>query len=282
MVSRRDRNSYFTLFTAVFIFLIITSCQKTKAPDLQARYVITSPELAEIVCAIGGMENIVGVTTECDYPEELQTITKVGTFGSIDMEKVLTLEPTLVFVAGLEQDEIAFQLQKVGIPIVSIYPGSTDDLLQSVKEIGVILNKEENADELYKQLEQEIADCKNSRSENRSRIYVEIYGNPLMSVSDSSYVGELVELAGGDNIFASLPRAYSRIKPASVIELDPEIILLTYPGVTAEDVKHRMGWEVISACRNNRIYDVNDVDPDLILRAGSRLGEALKALKGIL
>jgi len=103
-----------------------------------------------------------------------------------------------------------------------------------------------------------------------------------MSVSDSSYVGELVELAGADNIFSSLPRAYSRIRSEDVITLDPDIILLTYPGVSSDDIKNRMGWEVISACRNNRIYTVEDVDPDLILRAGPRLQKALEELKKIL
>ena len=275
----------FVKYILLLLFLpliCLFSCQKKQEIDLEHRYVITSPELAEIVSFLVGTDNIVGVTAECNFPEELKTITKVGTFGKIDIEKVLALEPTLVFLAGLEQEEMAFQLHKIGIPVVKLYPASLADLLQAVKDIGLILNAEQQAASLLNTMQQEISTYQSEPQRHPPRIYVEIYGNPLMSVSDSSYVGELVELAGADNIFSSLPRSYSRIKPEKVIQLDPEIILLTYPGVTAEDVKHRMGWEIISACRNDRIYDVNDVDPDLILRAGPRLGAALKALKDIL
>jgi cobalamin transport system substrate-binding protein len=276
------KNRIIQFFLVSFILIFYTSCNPKQENNLEHRYVITSPELAELVAAIKGTDNIVGVTTECNYPEQLKTVPRVGTFGKIDIEKVLEMEPTLVFLAGLEQDEIAFQLQKLGIPIISLFPDSIDDLLTACKEIGLVLEAESRADSLIVELQKEIDLYKSSLPKIRTRVYVEIYGNPIMSISDSSYVGELIELAGGDNIFSELPRAYSRIKAEEVISLDPEVILLAYPGVSSEDVKNRMGWEIISACRNNRIYNIDDVDPDLILRAGSRLGEGLRALKGIL
>ena len=100
-----------------------------------------------------------------------------------------------------------------------------------------------------------------------------------MSVSDNSFIGEVIQIAGGNNIFAQLPRDYSRIKPEDVIQADPEIILLTYPGISAAQIKERKGWNVISACKNNRIYTVKDINPDLILRASPRIIEGIKLLK---
>jgi iron complex transport system substrate-binding protein len=274
--------SLLTLISGLFFLVIITNCQDKTSLDLNPRYVITSPELAEIVSALEGLEHIVGVTVECDYPEQLRSLPKVGTFGKIDIEKVISLNPTLVFIAGLEQEEIAFQLHKIGIPLVSFYPRSISNLLTTIEDIGVVLETEDKAKTLADSLKTVIDSYRRDQSAEKPKIYVEIYGNPIMSVSDSSYVGELVELAGADNIFSTLAREYSRIKAEDVIKLDPEIILLTYPGVSAEKVKNRMGWEVISACRNDRIYTVEDIDPDLILRAGPRIAEALKLLQKIL
>jgi len=271
-----------TLLSLLFFLVAITNCKDKTNLDLNQRYVITSPELAEIVAALEGTENIVGVTVECDYPEQLLSLPKVGTFGKIDIEKVLSLNPTLVFIAGLEQEEIAFQLHKIGIPLVSFYPRSISNLLATIEDIGVVLQAEDKANTLADSLKTVIDSYRTNLTAERPKIYVEIYGNPIMSVSDSSYVGELVELAGADNIFSILPREYSRIKSEDVIKLDPDIILLTYPGVSGEEVKNRMGWEVISACRNGRIYTIEDIDPDLILRAGPRITEALKLLQEIL
>jgi len=277
---RYTRNALAAIFAILFIFTI--SCQERSNYDPTPRYIITSPELAELVSIIDGTENIVGVSLECNYPEQLRDIPKVGTFGQIDVEKILRLQPTLVLTAGLEQEEISFQLQKLGIPVLVVFPRSIEDILIAVDQLGAALNKQEEASNLKDSLQIIIDHYEVSQPEKGPRIYLEIYGNPVMSVADSSFLGELVELAGADNIFSTLPRAYSRIKAEDVITLDPEIILLTYPGATAEQVKDRMGWEVISACRNNRIYTVEDVDPDLILRAGPRLQKALEELKKIL
>jgi iron complex transport system substrate-binding protein len=113
---------------------------------------------------------------------------------------------------------------------------------------------------------------------NLPRVYIEIYGNPIMSVSDESFVGELITFAGGNNIFPKLPRDYSRINPEEVINNDPEIIILTYPGMTKEQVVQRKGWEVITAVKTGRIYTTSDIDPDVILRASPRIIEGLAGL----
>ena len=90
-----------------------------------------------------------------------------------------------------------------------------------------------------------------------------------MSVSDQSFVGELIELAGGDNIFTELERDYSRIKAEDVIRAAPDIIIC-YSQDSVDNIKKRMGWQNIPAVQNNRIYFEKDLNPDWILRAGPR------------
>ena len=261
------------LLVLVFI-LLLAGCQKKTTNDSRLttneNIIVTSPEVAEIICELGLIDRISGVTLECDYPEELQNKTIVGTFGKVDMEKVIALDPTLVFVSGLEQEFIATELAKMEIKVETIYPNTVMEMLDSIMRIGEIMGVPERSKALTKALRAEIESLQAAVSEKRPSIYVEIYGNPLMSVSDSSYVGELVELAGFDNIFSELPRVYSRISPEAVLDADPEYILLLYPGINAEDVKERKGWQNLAAVRNNRVFGEEVINADLLLRATPR------------
>ena len=261
-----------------FILLLLIGCQQQDRSFDQDRYIVTSPEVAEILAALGAIENIVGITQECNYPIELNNIEKVGNFGKVDFEKIIDLKPNIVFTSGLEQDALSSELAKLNIRVEKIYPNSIAELLNSILRIGVLVDRKEQAETLADSLRNELAKMEEYKFSQIPRIYIEIYGDPLMSVNKISFVGELITLAGGDNIFSSLPREYSRIDAEKVIETDPEVIILTYPGVSAEDVQLRKGWEVISALKNNKIFSASDIDPDLILRASPRCITGIKQL----
>ena len=270
------------LLFIILSILILNGCRKLDLKsNPEQRIIITSPEVAEIVAAVQGVDNIVGVTYECDYPRILLEKPKVGSFGRIDMEKIVTLEPDLIFTSGLEQNRITSDLQKLGFSVVQIYPRSVDELLDSIILIGDKIGVRQSAVSLVDSLKQEIEILQEQIPENRPRVYIEIYNDPLMSVSDSSFLGELIELSGGNNIFTTLPRDYSRVNQEDIIRSDPEIIILTFCGLAENDIKTRKGWSEISAVRNSRIYTPDDIDPDLIVRASPRIIEGIVRLKEI-
>jgi len=267
------------LLVAVLIIFIGCSSGEQHAGK---RYIITSPEIAEIIYLLQGADNIVGVTIECDYPVKLQEIEKVGNFGKVDFEKIISLDPTIVFTSGLEQELLTTELEKLQITTAQFYPKSIDDMISSIREIGKLIGVEKRANFVADSLDAEIEKLSQNNDDNSPKVYVEIYNDPIMSVSDRSFVGEVVQKAGGNNIFAELPRDYSRVKAEDVINADPEIIVLTCPPeVTAESIKIRKGWEVISAVKNDRIYTALDVSPDLIIRATPRVIEGMKKLQKI-
>ena len=101
-----------------------------------------------------------------------------------------------------------------------------------------------------------------------------------MSVADNSFVGELIELAGGDNIFDSLERDYSRVNPEKVIEGRPDIMIV-YSRDSLENIRNRKGWQVIPATQNEMIFFEGDIHPDLIQRGGPRIIQGLKELQRI-
>ena len=99
-----------------------------------------------------------------------------------------------------------------------------------------------------------------------------------MVAGKGSLIDDLIRLAGGSNIAFDTKRGYSNFSPEEVIKRNPEHIFLAYMYRSDQIklIKCRLGWKEISAIKNNRVY--NDINPDLLLRAGPRSVEGLKQI----
>ncbi|MCB5251011.1 MAG: helical backbone metal receptor [Candidatus Cloacimonadales bacterium] len=267
-------------FLIIFLLsLVIMACQQELPKN---GIVVISPELAEIIVKIAGDGQIIGVTEECNFPQILQFKEKVGNFGQVNLEKIALLRPEYVITSSLEQEGVAKDLEKLGIKVISIYPKSIDEMFAAITELGIITKTEKNAEKLISELKEDIDELKNYQPKNPKKVFVEIYNDPIMSVSAESYIGSLVELAGGINIFPVLERDYSRVKNESIILANPDVIITTYPGIDKDTIKNRKGWEHINAVKNNEIYTIEDVNPDLIVRATPRNIEGVKLLRSVI
>jgi len=267
----------FTLMAMTLCLLILSACGARQKDDAQ-RYVVLSPEVAEILAELGIEDRIVGLTTECTYPPALADIPKVGAFGAVKLESVISLNPGIVFVSGLEQDGLAQDLSRLGFRVERVYPESAAEILSEISRIGEITGSEDAAKTLVLNMKAEMDSIRAANSgKSIPRVYLEIYRDPLMSVADNSFVGELIEIAGGDNVFDRLERDYSRVKAEDVILAKPDIIIC-YSQDSLANILSRKGWQVIPAIQNGMIFFEADLDPDLIQRAGPRVIEGLHGL----
>jgi iron complex transport system substrate-binding protein len=257
-------------------FLI--SCQSGGEERSGLRIVALSPEVAEIIAALGGAEDIVGLTQECDHPPSLDKIQKVGKFGSVKREAILALKPDLVFTSALEQEALTQELLKMGLRVEQVYPRSLDDLPRNVLRIGSLIDREQEARVLADSIAIAINEMRaKTAGTARPKVYLEIYRDPLMSVSDDSFVGEVIEAAGGENIFSTLERDYARVRAEDVVAAKPDIIIC-FSRDTKENIQARKGWGDIPAIRDKRIYLETDIDPDLILQATPRTVQGIRRL----
>lgn len=270
---------YIRLIIGTLLLLsFATACKPQAKANGEAAFVVLSPEVAEILSALGAEELISGVAVECDYPPSLKAKPIVGNFGAIDKEKVLALNPKIVFTSALEQDAIANDLKKLGIEVVTSYPKSIAELFAEIGRLGSIIGKEKEATLLTEELKGELAEIKaRALGKKVPKVYLEIYRDPLMSVADNSFVGELIETAGGDNIFERLERDYARVNPEEVIRQNPDI-MICYSRDTRENILKRKGWQDIPAIKAGRIYFEEDISPDLIQRATPRSFKGMKQL----
>ena len=268
------------ILSVVIVIVFVFACQQRDKKHKQG-IVVLSPEIAEIICALNAEEEITGITAECNYPPSLKAKKVVGSFSKVNPESILALNPEYVFCSSLEQEGIASDLRNLGFQVEVIYPESISEMLAAIERIGILLDRKEEAMKLVNQFSQELEAIKrNSQGKPHPKVYLEIYRNPLMSVSDASLIGELIETAGGDNIFPTLERDYARVNPEAVIAANPDIIIC-YSQDTLENIINRKGWQNIPAIKNRRIYFERDINPDLIQRATPRCVEGMKILANI-
>ncbi|MCM8784002.1 MAG: cobalamin-binding protein [Candidatus Omnitrophica bacterium] len=251
------------------------------AQDL--RIVSLAPSTTEILFALGLGRNIVGVDSFSNYPSPAENIEKVGTFSQPSLEKIISLKPDIIFTTGLEQNSIILKLRRAGLKVFIADPENIKELFQNVLEIGKITTREEEAKNLVFHLEQELLEIQSELNRidvsKRPKVFLEIWYPPLITCGNSSYLDEMISLAGGINIARNIKRKFSRISEEFVIKNSPDVIIRAYMynGVKNENnLSYRYGWNVIRAVKNNRIYA--DIDPDILLRPGPRIIEGIKQL----
>lgn len=257
------------------IFLIICCSQGSVYAEKNLRIISLAPSITEILFALDLDEDIVGVSSHCDYPQGVLAKEKVGSFSQPNIEKIISLRPDLILLTGLEQQLIAEKLKKLKLNFLLVYPSNIEGLLSSIRKIGEATGSQHEAEYLINEINEQVDELKEKvgqiPQDNRKTVFIEIWYDPIITTGGSSFVNELIELAGGINIASDTPRAYSMISPELVISRNPDCIILGYMNQVSfneQRIKARTGWENISAVRNGKIF--NNIDPDLILRPGPR------------
>ncbi|MEI6831249.1 MAG: cobalamin-binding protein [Candidatus Omnitrophota bacterium] len=248
----------------------------------QPRYISLAPSTTEILFALGLDEEIVGVSTYCNYPAQTKDKTKVGNFSSPSIEKIISLNPDYIFCTGLEQAPVIAQLRQLNLNVYVADPVSVEELFKTINEIGEITHKVREASLLIEKMKNEIeevaSEVKLISQRERVKVFVEIWHEPLMTAAKGSFVDELITLAGGINIAHNLIRPYCNFSAEKVINLNPQCIILAYMDKEAplKLVQQRFGWDKIDAVKNKRVF--NDIDPDTLLRPGPRITKGLSQL----
>lgn len=253
---------------------------ETELEKAAARVISLSPSNTEILFAIGAGELVVGVTEFCNYPEAALELDKVGGFAAktINLEKIVLLGPDLVF-AGPNHQELAATLRGLNIKVVTLASETFADIAYNIELAGKAVGHEEEALNLvrrqYEQLAMIEARLKRLPEEQKVRVFWELWDEPLMTAGPNTFIGQMIELAGGMNIFADVEERYPQVSSEEVIMRNPQVILSPDSHgdkVTPELLAARPGWKSLDAVKNKRIYLIGG---DISSRPGPRLIDAL-------
>ena len=259
---------YFKIILICLICFINSGEGKAEFSErkIPQRIISLAPGFTETLIALGLRNRIVGVTTSSDYLKEVKGIKKIGFYMKPSVEKIIALSPDLVLATNyVGQRQTVKALRKLGITVEVFEVRGLEELLLEIRKIGKICGKQEKANLLVQRMQKEIERIRRKVSSlPRPRVYVETGYNPIFSCGKGSFIDELIEIAGGENIAHKINKPYPRVSAEFIISKDPEVIILPYMGrgYGKETLKKRNGWQNISAVLNNRIYD--DLGPQMI------------------
>ncbi len=262
--------------------LLLVLLRATTVQADNRRYISLTPATTEILFALGLNREIVGVSTFCNYPPEAGKKEKIGSFSDPNIEKIISLNPDIVFCTGLEQATTVTKLRQLNLNVFVSDPSSIGELYQSISDIGDATNRVKEALTLVTNIKNQIRQIQQGQKldikVSKPKVFIEIWNEPLITAGKNSLVNELIETAGGINIAANTNKAYANFSAEQVIRKNPDCIIATYmSGINPGNVfKNRLGWSNIAAVKNNRIYC--DINPDLLLRPGPRIVEGIKEL----
>jgi iron complex transport system substrate-binding protein len=239
--------------------------------DYPNRIVCLTEETTETLYLLGCGERVVGISGFTMRPPEARATTpKVSTFLDADFDRIVALKPDVVFAFSDLQAGIAGELIRRGLQVVTFNQRSVEEILQTILVVGGIVGKREEAEQLVASYEERLHDVRSQAGRRRRpKVFFEEWDDPL--ISGIRWVSELIEAAGGEEIFPEL-RAHHAAKqrivdPEEVVRRNPEIIIGSWCGkqFKPERVRGRIGWESIAAVRDDRLHEIKST---IILQPG--------------
>jgi iron complex transport system substrate-binding protein len=271
-------------WSCLLIFLICSGCSndpRGAAKQEGERVVSLAPSLTEIICAVGAGETLVGRTSACDYPPEiLDTVPVVGGFGTPSLDELIKASPTLVLAVDFEDERIPEMIKKMGVRLERVKCDSLQVIPKAILSVGRLLDREQNAERLAGKIRDRVSEL-DSKAPKGPRVYVEIWGDPIMTAGRGSFVSDLVKLAGGRNIGDEVAdKPYFSVSSEWVIARDPEVIICLYmsdASAMGSSMAARTGWSHISAVAGNRVY--GGLNNSAVLRPGPRVLEGIEIIE---
>ncbi len=247
------------------------------------RIVCLTEETTETLYLLGAQDRIVGISGFTQRPPEAKRDKPiVSAFTSADVAKIEAQSPDLVLAFSDLQADLVRELIARGHTVMTWNQRSLDEILNMIVALGALVGKASEGQALADRLERNLEDVRQSaaRLPRRPSVYFEEWPDPM--ISGIQWVSELIEVAGGDDVFRDRRQcglARDRIVTAEqVIERDPELIVASWCGkmVKPERIRARPGFDKLRAIRAARIREIKST---LILQPGpASLTDGLREL----
>ena len=248
------------------------------------RIVSLAPNITEILFSLGLDEEIVGVSIHCNFPEKAKSRAQVGSYISLDFEKITSLKPDLIIATGAGNTrDMVDRLEKLGFKTYTIFPKNFDDILQSIGHIGQVVNRDTKARviiEGMRKRKQRVVELTQGLS--RPKVFIQIGDAPMVTVGKGSFADDLIRIAGGENIAGNEKELYPRFGMEEILKRSPEVIVISSmnPKGDYQKVLHEWTrWKTIPAVKNGRIHLI---DSDLLDRPSPRIIDGLEEVARVL
>ena len=246
------------------------------------RIVCLTEETVETLYLLGEQDRIVGVSGYAVRPPEVRKEKpRISAFTSANVPKILDLQPDLVLTFSDLQADIAAELIRAGVAVHAFNQRDVPGIFAMIRTLGALVGASDKAEKLAETLERRLDKVASSvRGRAKLKVYFEEWDDP--AISGIGWVSQLIEIAGGTDVFAALAQqdaAKDRIVAyEDVVAAAPDVILASWCGkkVVPKRIRQRPGWDAIPAVQADRIVEIKS---PLILQPGpAALTDGLDAI----
>jgi len=248
-----------------------------------------SPTTVEYVYAVGGTS--ITRSSSVRYPEAATAAVDIGPSYQPNFELIAAQNPDLIIADSVLQPQLVQNLEALNVPVVYAGAQNFEDVLKGLRLAGLVLDHSAEAGTLVRDLEEELAHLKDLLPAERPKVLI-LNGTPadFFAAKPESYVGNLVDLLGGENVAAGAPDVgrfpgYTKLSLEAILTSAPDVVLAITagpPGGTTitDSLSSNPAWADVPAVRNNR---VSEISAEVYLQApGPSAGEALADLAKLL
>jgi ABC-type Fe3+-hydroxamate transport system substrate-binding protein len=259
----------------ITVVLLSITCAFGAQPK---RIVSLAPSFTRQIYDLGCQDRLVGVTSFC--PGYARSKDVIGSLTMLNFEKIVKLKPDLILAStdSNKKNDIE-KLKNLGLK-VEVFEGceSYTCMCREFRRLGDILGREKESDRIIADVDRRIESLTARLPvEGKPRVFWQMGTSPLITASSSTFTGEIIKLAGGRNIFGSLPAKYPRINAETVVAKNPDVIFIVSDMEGLDDGSSIWkAFRQIKAVSSGRIYIM---DADLVCQPTP--GMYLKALEAV-
>ncbi|MGM0601822.1 MAG: ABC transporter substrate-binding protein [Bacillota bacterium] len=248
------------------------------------RIISLAPSITELIYFLGLEDKLVGVTTYANYPPEAAEKEKIGSVTEVNIEKIVTLEPDLIIADSINKSETLKRLNDLGMKAVGFNPLDIKETIEMIKIVGRLTGSAEKADEIAEKMDSRLERIESLiagelKKGKRPDVFYEIWSDPLYTAGDNTFINNVIEIAGGNNIGKKAEGAWPRFGIESLIMADPDVYISSphsaAGGITVENILNRPLFSELTAVKKKRVYLI---DQDKISRPSPRIIDGLKEI----
>ncbi|NFV12247.1 ABC transporter substrate-binding protein [Clostridium sp. FAM 1755] len=248
-----------------------------KSPE---RIISLSPGATETIYALNKENTLVGRSDFDDYPAAVSKIKSVGGVKDPSIEKITELKPDLVIGGAHFSKDTVKKLEDLDIKVAVLYGAEDlDGAYKNITDISTMLGVTEKGQTIVDGMKKKVESIENKvKSLNKSKIYYVVdFGKADFTAGGDTFIGKMIEKAGGDNIAKDTKGwNYSFEK---IVENKPEMIILSDKFNTKKNFLAADKYKDLPAVKKNKVYEIDD---NMLLRQGPRQADGLEALAKII
>jgi iron complex transport system substrate-binding protein len=271
---------------AIVVLVAPAFSQTVTAPQ---RIISTAPSITEMLYTLGLGDRVVGVTEFCHYPPEVRKKAKIGSYLRPNIETMLSLRPDLVVLLN-EHGVLSDRLRGIGLSVLELQHNNLEGIYSSLRTLGSQTSVSGNAEKRVSEIQVELKSIRERTVSLPRRTVMFIVGRTpgtiqdLVIVGKGSFLNELIDTAGGRNVFSDAAQYYPRIPREEVYARRPDVIIDMGDMGNTDNVteEHRLSvtklWRQIPslpAVQQDRVYPVAN---DIFVVPGPRVVEAAQSL----